>query len=380
MAVSRAVRLVALTLGAVAVWALPASASAATISGTVTGAGQGALGGVQVCAWVPPRTGEEPCTQSDGTGSYTLPAPSTGTYQVRFSDRVLNRNFVDQFFGGDAFSEGPGVAVVSPTEAHAGVDVELDAGSTIEGTVTDAEGHAPIAGIFACPEAEQFPGVYQRCDETGADGKYQVNGLPVAGYRIDFQPGFQNYQEKEFPPVGEPKIEIAHAGEVRPIDFEMHRGAEVSGTLTEAGTGIPVPQMLVEIISTGPQAGNRQAFTDTAGHYNFRALPEGEFVVVFSPPKGPFGSDADGYGSQWWKGSPTREGATVLHLVPPAVAIGIDGQVVNLNPPPPPLKLTLLPGLSKPNPLHCRKGFHKKKTKGKLRCVKVHKKKHHRHH
>ncbi|HSS31670.1 MAG TPA: carboxypeptidase-like regulatory domain-containing protein [Solirubrobacterales bacterium] len=385
MAISRAVRVtLGLALSGIAIWALPASASAATISGTVTGAGQGTLEGAQVCAWIGARTGEEPCTQTDAAGSYALPAPATGEYKVLVSDRLRNRNFVDHFVGGSAFAPGgpgTGVAIASVFESHAGVDIELEVGSTIEGTVTDADTGDPISGIFACPEAEQFPGVYQRCDETGVDGKYQVNGLPTAGYRIDFQPGFQNYQEKEFPPIGEPKIEIAHASEViGPIDFEMDKGAEVSGALTEAGTGKPVVHMLVEIISTDPQASNRQAFTDVAGHYNFRALPEGEFVVVFSPPKGPFGSDADGYGSQWWKGSPTREGATVLHLAPPAAVIGIDGQVVNLTPPPPPLKVTLLPGPSKPNPPRCRKGFHKKKIKGKQRCVKVHKKKHnHRH-
>jgi hypothetical protein len=31
-----------------------------------------------------------------------------------------------------------------------------------------------------------------------------------------------------------------------------------------------------------------------------------------------------------------------------------------------------------PQPLHCRKGFHKKRVKGKARCVKRHRK--HRHH
>lgn len=163
----------------------------------------------------------------------------------------------------------------------------------------------------------------------------------------------------------------------------MKVGAEISGTLTETGTGKPVPNMLVELIHPAPQQGNRQAFTDANGHYVFRALPEADDIIVFSPANGPInGSDIDGFGMQYYKGSATLAGAMILHAVPGMARTGIDGDVVNLNPPreKEPVTVTFLPTprlLPPVHRVHCRKGFKKQKVRGKQHCVKIHKRKHH---
>lgn len=384
MAVSRAARwLVGVALGAIAIGALPAAVSAATVSGTVTGApGAVALEGVEVCSHVNPYDFEDTCAQTDSGGHYALAGLPAGEYSIHFSDRERNRNYVDQYYdGGFAY---PGTRItVGGSENRTGIDVELPAGSSISGTVTDVDTGLPIAGIFACPFAE-VPG-YQRCDETGPDGKYQANGLPPTSYRVEFQSGLLNYQEQELPPIGEPKIVISAANEaVGPIDAAMKVGAEISGTVREAGTGKPVANLFVELIHPAPKGGegNRIAFTDASGHYTFRALPEDDDIIVFSPPSGPFGTSGGFFATQYYKGSATLAGATILHAVPGTSLTGIDGEVVNLNPPKAPVTVSLLPAprLPRHKPLRCHRGFKKRKVHGKPHCVKVHKhRRRHRH-
>lgn len=393
MAVSRALRLLlGLALSGAVFGALPVGASASTISGTVTEAAapNNPISAIRVCSEnAAQATGEAICTSTDGNGHYVLVGLPDGARSVQFSDRVQNRNFVDQYFGGGFKFPGTPVTL-SGNEEFSGANAALAAGSSISGTVTDADSHAPVAGMFACPEAE-FPsgGFYQRCDETGVDGKYQVNGLPPGEYRVQLQSGLGNYQELTVPPLGEPKIAIAAANETKTQDAEAHVGAEISGTVREVGTGKPIANLMVELIHPLPKGGegNRIAFTDANGHYLIRALPEDEDIIVFAPPSGPFGTSGGFYSTQYYKGSATLAGATVLHAVPGKALTGIDGELVNLNPPKEPVKVALLPTPQllpkKHKPVRCHRGFKKRKVHGKQRCVKVHKhhkRKHHRSH
>ncbi len=384
MAVKRACGLAAgLALCAVVGCIGPAAALANSISGTVAAAaaGHAPIAGIEVCVEGPQQTGERTCATTEAAGHYAVTGLSANTWSVYFSDRALNRNFVDEFYGGG--QEFPGSQVLlGQSEDAQGIDAELEAGSSISGTVTDADSHAPIADLPACALAFIGPhGFAQRCAHTAADGKYRINGLPPGEYKLDFQSGKLNYQEQELPG----HVTIAAAEElIDPIDAEMHVGAEISGTVTEVGSHKPLEKIEVELLQPVKE-GNRLAFTDAAGHYTFRALPEGEYIVRFSPANGIFGSSSDGYSEQYYKGSETLAGATVLHAVTGSAnaLTGIDGEVVNLFPPhePEPVKVSFVPTPTvspTPQPLTCKKGFQKKKLKGKMRCLKRHK--HHRRH
>jgi hypothetical protein len=371
-----------------AFFVLPATAMAGTISGTVTATAGGApIEGVEVCSHVQPYTFEDSCTQTDSGGHYTLGSFASGSFAIQFSDRVRNRNYVDQYFGGSGAFPGTLVSVSGSGENRTRIDAQLHAGSSISGTVTDAGTHLPVAGLPVCAEGEISSGAYaSRCDLTSGGGEYRINGLPPAKYEVGFQSGQFNYQPQYYDgvPRGSEStlVEILAAEEEKvSIDAEMQIGAEITGTLSEVGTHQPVPHMLVELLQPVKE-GNWQTTTDAAGHYAFRGLPEGEYIVAFSPANGPFGSDDDGFSSQYYKGSATLAGATVLKVVPGNILTGIDGEVVNRFPHTAnPIQVTLTPTpIQKTSPLRCRRGFHKKKVRGRTRCVKVHKKRHHHHH
>lgn len=359
--------------------AFPALASAGSISGTVTEAAGGSpLQGVQVCADEQTGPLEGHCTSTDASGGYSL-SVGAGQYSVHFDDTALDRNLVSQYYGGGPAPLGTLVTLASAAESRTGIDAQLQAGSTITGTVTDAFSHIGVAGLPVCAEVQTFTGPYGRCEHSGPGGAYTINGLAPGKYSVEFQTGSTSYQPQRY----KESVEVIGPGETfSAIDAAMTLGVEISGRLTEAGTGIPASRVNVELLWVNSQE-TADVETDANGNYVLRGLPEAEYVVLFSRPLGPAGADVDCFAPQYYKSASTFSGATVLHGVPGVALTGIDAELVNFCPKsPPPLQVTFAPSTNPVGaprrPLHCRKGFHRKRVKGKARCVRRHKR-HRRH-
>ncbi len=363
-------------------WALPAVASASSISGTVTAASGGApIAGIQVCQYESKGTIEESCVQTDTAGGYTLSGLPAGSYVVSFSGDIQHLNYVNQRWNG--ISEGPGTPVVLGTgEARTGIDASMAEGASITGTVTDAESHAGVAGFPVCAFADNLQGEYGRCAKTDSVGQYIINGLPaMPNYQVEFVgEGEFNYRTQYYDGSEDfhsfTKVAVGAPNSVTSgIDAALNRGAEISGTLTEVGTHKPLAGLRVDLLAPGTEEDLKYVFTDAAGHYAFRGRPVGTYVVAFSRPAGQF--DGDGFSTAFYRGVTAFAAATPLTISPPQVLTGIDGEVVNQFPHTgTPIQVTLVPV---PRQLRCRHGFHKKKVRGKPHCVRVHKKRHHHH-
>ncbi|HEY2052836.1 MAG TPA: carboxypeptidase-like regulatory domain-containing protein, partial [Solirubrobacterales bacterium] len=106
VAVTRAVRLVlGLAVCAAAAAVGPAAAMAGSISGTVTAeAGGASISGVRVCQYERNGAVEESCTQTDGSGNYTLGGLSTGSYLVGFSGQPGNLKWADEIYDNKRYS------------------------------------------------------------------------------------------------------------------------------------------------------------------------------------------------------------------------------------------------------------------------------------
>jgi hypothetical protein len=387
-------------LGAVCALALlgAGTASAGTISGTVSEA-EGAhatLPGVEVCSHVIPYTFEDSCTVTGAGGAWSLGLPA-GTYAIHFRDWAQNRNLVDQYYSGQRFYPGTTVAVPA-SGAVGGIDANLAPGSTITGTVTDAATAAPVGEIPVCALAEYAEGFAERCERSGPNGVYTINGLPPGEFEVEFQSGYTNYQPQVYDGVESRSertpVTIAAAGETKgTIDAAMALGVEITGTLRES-TGAPVAAVQVEASlphATGLRQEQFLAHTDINGNYAFRGLPAGEYLVAFSKPQGPW--DGDCFSTQFYAGSLTEAGAMLLHGVPGVPLTGIDGEVVRECAPPapepasavvpaPPARSLIAPN-PRPKPHPCAKGKHRAQVHGgAARCVANRARKHraHRHH
>lgn len=273
-----------------------------------------------------------------------------------------------------------------------GIDAELEEGGIIEGSAEDGETHGSAVGVEVC--ASSFSPVESfACGITGSDGSYAINALTTGEYTVSFEGGNNAnylrrwYDEAEFS-SGATEVPLTAGDTVTGIDAVLQPGSQVLGRVTEAGTGVSLKDVEVCVydplkVPSVEYAGPCD-WTDSAGNYAIRSLPASTYKVVFSQePNSPEFILDDTYFEQWWRGAASVNEATPIALTPPQAAIGIDAQLVNMiqRPKPDPIQVSFVPRPQPPkSPKKCKKGFHKKKVKGKKRCVRKHKKhgKHHR--
>ena len=405
-------RVLVVVLGAIAVmlWAVPASAAAAGISGRVTDTSAQPLEGIEVCAVKDTPTGSTGggCAQTDANGEYTLPSAGPG-YLVRFSSRNNSPpGYAPQWYPGKAFSdEAEGVAEADVSQ----VDAQMSIGGTVTGTVLSTQGSTPIKGVEVCPDLVVFHDHESiACDKTDVNGEFALYGLSTAEYRFEFNTeGDANYLEKVTPPFS-----ISAGGELI-LEVHLVPGVEVEGTLTEAGTGLPVegltypPYSVPSICALDAATEERIKCTAVGigGHYKLPGLPPGQlFGVAFAVDGVEEGLDLwnDGYVRQYWHGVPAWNEATMMFGGSGVTLTGVDAvlsrgaevfphcEVASACPPPSdsgesPPPAPVFPPIGTPPPIgpaplprpavRCKKGFQKVKRGAQTRCVKKHHKRHH---
>lgn len=374
----------ALVLAALALTAPAAASAAGSISGNVTDANSHEpIAGVRVCAFQPVPEEEEAevelCTHSEASGSYQLGPLASGEYGVDFLPGAEGLNYVYQ-----AWNDKPSRFDAEPIPVGStdvpGIDAALSEGGEIGGTVTGTPLGQPLAGIEVCAEPESFPGT-EGCTLTAANGSYMIAGLAADSYRVAFRP-----------PEGVEFLEQFYAGEAKGweadpvpvtvgvvtpnVNAALQEAGQITGTVTDALTHAPVANLTVYAFDA---FGNEYIHfpagdTDAAGRYTIPLLAPGPYKVRFSPEPQLPGEYAD----QWYRcNKETVVTVTAGHATP-----GIDATMTKQGtfpcesapeptPPPPP----------KPKKAHkCKKGFHKKRVKGKARCVKKRAKHRHRQH
>ena len=375
------------------VWAallFPAAASAGTVTGSVTPVGSAQE--VEVCAVE--NQPSELCTEAGTDGTYVLEGVPLGAVRIEFVPSYRSRLLTQYYDHQSRLSEATTFFLTKEEPTASGIDAELFEGGVIEGTVTAAGSGIPLGEVEVCAVSASLSNV-KRCGESDGSGTYELHSLPTGAYRVTFrgQGGSAGYQPQYY----NHEQELLHAdfvfvspGETIPnIDAALERGAEIDGTVSDAG-GLPQPGIAVCLFEAAAAAADRCTYTGKAGSYSFRGLPSGTYEVGFSlePPEAGLeaGIESDGYESQYFYGAGGRAGARTISVFAPALVSAVDAHLLvppQLSPVPPPTVISPIvvapPVIAEPKPARrCRKGFRKKKVKGKVRCVRVHKP-HHRH-
>lgn len=266
------------------------------------------------------------------------------------------------------------LAVFAPAVASAG---------SISGDVTDAVGGGGIEEIEVCAwwifeEGEEGEGEDWGCTLTEADGSYEIPNLDPHDYLVEFWDpladyAIQFYDHRTFYWEGDP-VSVG-PGATTEIDAELEQGGIIQGTVRDAATGTALEE--VEVCAWELETeGGRCTLTDPAGNYTLRRFVSGDYKVEFWPYYEPFEP-------QFWNHKASWSEADVLALSTGQTASGINADLLGNVLPPPPVVTppTITPPIAtKPKPKRCKKGFRKKKVKGKVRCVKVRKHKKHRKH
>lgn len=371
----------------------PGSAVAATIFGTVSDeTTHVGIAGVEVCPTPQPYTFEVECVQTDSGGHYSFTALQPAQYMLFFSAAANNLPYVSEFYDNKPTNESADLVTLASDEARQ-LDVELAQGGSVSGTLTDEDGGAPVANMVACTlSGGNF---FDRCTKSDSGGHYQINGLPSGEYSIEFMSLNQaNYQRELYKDAETwaqaTRVTVTAPGTTTGIDAELAKGAQILGHVSQADTGLPLPEAFVCAEQQAPGEYQQCDSTDTDGNYTLMGLPAGTYFVAFEPLAIPNGPAA----AQWWQGVPNFEEATPIEIVPPETRTGIDGEVDRpiwgspeegpaTTPDPPTFwHEEALPAPQQPPLPKCKKGFHRKLVKGKKRCVRKHPRHrghHHRH-
>jgi hypothetical protein len=262
----------------------------ATISGTVRAATDGSpLVGARVSI-ASPDLGPVWYGQTETGGRYAtstlLPA---GTYYVQAHvDGYLPQAY-DGVNCGFYCPNYPGTPIVlAPGASTSGIDFSLVRGGAVTGVVSARESGAPLSGVSVSLFGADGTGGYW-WGTTDTTGRYfTTTALPTGTYYLSTAAGsgylgqlFSNIVCGEVCPLANQGTPVAVTQGVTTggIDFALSKGGLISGVVTAAATGAPLPGAMVELFdATGARLS--ETATDVHGEYlTTLPLPSGTFFL-----------------------------------------------------------------------------------------------------
>ncbi len=169
-----------------------------------------------------------------------------------------------------------------------GIDFALSSGGTITGKITDALTGLPLAYrffLFLYDAGGGLAGV----QFTDANGFFAFSGLHTGSYFVATD--FNGYLDVLYngmpcpidcdPTFGTP-IAVTFGSTTSGIDITLGTGGAVTGTVTDAVTGLPLAnQYSVKLYDAGGNLLDSEG-TDATGSYRFAGLPDGSYFVTMA--------------------------------------------------------------------------------------------------
>jgi hypothetical protein len=209
-----------------------------------------------------------------------------------------------------------------PPQQRAFAQEQPAAASQISGTVTAADGGAPLPDVDVT--------LYNACTlaplastTTDSLGNYQFIGLADGSYLIEFEPApfrssrayLGEYYDDQHSRLTASTIELAD-GTAYTANSMLERGGQISGIVTVEGTSTPLEAVDVYVWRLdGTLAG--WATTSRDGEYITSGLPAGFYRIEFNPGAGV----SEDYIGEFYRDQPTRATAPQIE-VPMGIVTG----------------------------------------------------------
>lgn len=265
-------------------------AEVGTIRGHVTASDGGSLTGLLIEGF-----GSSPgafYASVDSSGNYEFIDIPAGTYRLLYgaydflsADDPLSY-YIPEYYnnhlvGKDDPSKADQITVTANSVAV--VDVELQLGAIITGTVTSNKTGEPLIGIGVIPHQINKQTLF-RGATTDQNGQYELHGLPSGSYLLCFSDSGYAYSYQCLP---ETQPLVVTEGESIQANMTLILGATIQGKITSDQTGKGIPGVIVYIEGEHPGCTlcaapiNRRVATDGNGFYQFTGLPTDNYTLHF---------------------------------------------------------------------------------------------------
>ena len=213
---------------------------------------------------------------TDEEGRYTLQALPPGRYVVQAELR--SEGYSSTYFNDKLTYDRADVIVIAGREDVRDVDIGLRIGGTISGRIMDVATGLPVVGVgISASHEETGAWVSIRTDSDGryvlrdlGSGRHRIQFSPEMGYVVQFFRNQPSYDRADL-------VVISDRGDVIGIDFGLVLGANVSGSIVDGATGLPIRGMEVRARSNGNDVA--WGTTDSEGTYLLEAIPDGEIEI-----------------------------------------------------------------------------------------------------
>src|SRR5262249_34831411 len=250
---------------------------------------QSAAGGRGATSQAPQRGA---LTSADGRFTLTL---NPGTYWLR----VTRNGYLDQGYGQMRPADSASTLTLAPGQHVTDLTFRLLPMGVVTGRISDEDGE-PMRNVHVeALRRSYLNGRWQLIPATSAStndlGAYRLIGLsPAKYYLCAVYNGFAGSVENQsYVPLcyrgsigvsGATPVEVLPGREVSRLDFDLRpvHTVHVRGRVSAAETGEPVSGANVVFMRhETPWSGSQmRGMTDSAGHFDFRAVPPGRYLLV----------------------------------------------------------------------------------------------------
>lgn len=308
-------------------------AASGSLSGRVFDGSMIPIEGLRV--WLFGTAGMDPAVaQTDGAGTYAFNGLADGSYRVYFSN-VSIRTVEGQvqvtaepyapawYYLKPSYSEAALVTVTADSPA-VNIDTQLYAAGSITGLVTDGSG-TPLEKVRVTAYSDAFSGL--SWSWTGADGRYEVGGLPDGNYRLWFEDSASLVIPLWYPASltreGAQTVTVSNAGRSTVGDVVLSRGGTISGSVTDRRTGNSLQGVTVQAVALASGAGSL-AETAADGTYRITGLADGSYKVRFI-------AGNQGYAGLWHTAARNWDSAASVTIASAAEVANIDATLEGMT-------------------------------------------------